>query len=63
MNAPGTCVDCGNEAYIKLAGEGEEMICAHCFDARRLASARVSPPQPAAREDQAAPPGRGSRGS
>lgn len=31
MNAPGTCVDCGNEAYIQLAGEGETMICAHCF--------------------------------
>lgn len=61
MNAPGTCVDCGNEAYIKLASEGEEMICAHCYAARR--AARVSPPQPAAREDQAAPRGRGSRGS
>lgn len=34
MNAPGTCVDCGNDAYIKLAGEGETMICAHCFAAR-----------------------------
>ena len=31
MNAPGTCVDCGNEAYIQLAGEGETMVCAHCF--------------------------------
>lgn len=31
MNAPGTCVDCGNEAYIQLAGEGEKLICAHCF--------------------------------
>ena len=31
VNAPGTCVDCGNEAYIQLAGEGETMICAHCF--------------------------------
>lgn len=34
MNAPGTCVDCGNEAYIQLAGEDETMICAHCFAAR-----------------------------
>ena len=35
MNAPGTCVDCGNEAYIRLAGETETMICAHCFAARK----------------------------
>lgn len=34
MNAPGSCVDCGNEAYIQLAGEGETMICAHCFAVR-----------------------------
>lgn len=35
MSAPGTCVDCGNEAYIRLAGETETMICAHCFAARK----------------------------
>ena len=34
MNAPGTCVDCGNEAYIQLAGENQAMICAHCFATR-----------------------------
>lgn len=34
MKAPGTCVDCGNEAYIRLAGETETMICAHCFAGR-----------------------------
>lgn len=37
MNAPGTCVDCGNEAYIRLAGERETMICAHCFAVRHPA--------------------------
>lgn len=39
MSAPGTCADCGGEAYIQLAGEGE-MLCAHCFDARRRTAAR-----------------------
>lgn len=31
--APGTCVQCGSDAYIRLAGQkgGEEMVCAHCF--------------------------------
>ena len=37
MNAPGTCVDCGNEAYIRLAGDRETMICAHCFAVRHPA--------------------------
>lgn len=37
MNAPGTCVDCGNEAYIRLAGDQETMICAHCFAVRHPA--------------------------
>ncbi|MDE3194660.1 MAG: hypothetical protein KGN00_13380 [Chloroflexota bacterium] len=31
--APGTCADCGNDAYIRLSGENgsREMLCAHCF--------------------------------
>lgn len=31
--APGTCSDCGNDAYIRLAGANgsAEMVCAHCF--------------------------------
>lgn len=31
--APGACTDCGNDAYIRLAGtDGETvMVCAHCF--------------------------------
>ena len=37
MTAPGTCVDCGNEASIRLAGEPETMICAHCFAVRHPA--------------------------
>lgn len=42
MNAPGTCVDCGNEAYIQLAGEGGTMICAHCFADRGRAKDAAS---------------------
>ena len=52
MNAPGTCVDCGNEAYIRLAGDGETMICAHCFAIRH----------PAERPAAAAEGGRAGRG-
>ena len=43
MNAPGICVDCGNEAYIRLAGEGETMICAHCFAVRHPAEKVPTP--------------------
>lgn len=50
MNAPGNCIDCGNEAYIKLAGEAEKMICAHCYEARqRDASQRPAQPPAHAR--------------
>lgn len=45
MNAPGTCVDCGNEAYIRLAGEQETMVCAHCFAVRHPAE-RPAPKAP-----------------
>jgi hypothetical protein len=44
-------VDCGSDAYIRLAGGGEEMICAHCFDAR----ARSSPTRDADVPHAAAP--------
>ncbi len=32
-SAPGACRDCGNDAYIRLAGTNGEsvMVCAHCF--------------------------------
>lgn len=32
-SAPGACADCGNDAYIRMAGENGEtvMVCAHCF--------------------------------
>ena len=43
MNAPGTCVDCGNEAYIRLAGDQETMICAHCFAVRHPAEKAPAP--------------------
>ena len=43
MNAPGSCVDCGNEAYIRLAGgDGETMICAHCFAVRHPAERKAA---------------------
>ncbi|MDE3103037.1 MAG: hypothetical protein KGJ98_12470 [Chloroflexota bacterium] len=38
-NAPGTCADCGDDAYIRLSGDNgsPEMLCAHCFiDRARL---------------------------
>lgn len=38
-NAPGTCVDCGADAYIRLATD-DAFICAHCF-AGRAAQRRV----------------------
>lgn len=44
--APGTCADCGNDAYIQLAG-GEVLVCAHCF-AERVKSR--PPPTRASRE-------------
>ena len=58
MNAPGTCVDCGNEAYIRLAGgDGETMICAHCFAMRHPAE------RPAAAAEGPGRAGRGHTGS
>lgn len=32
-NAPGTCVDCGSDAYIRMSGRNGDqvMVCAHCF--------------------------------
>ena len=43
MSAPGVCIDCGNEAYIRLAGERETMICAHCFAVRHPAEKVPTP--------------------
>jgi len=43
-SAPGTCADCGDDAYIRLAaGDGSrEMVCAHCFaDRVRSGKAKV----------------------
>jgi hypothetical protein len=29
---PEKCIDCGQDAYIRLAGTGtEDYVCAHCF--------------------------------
>jgi len=35
--APGACTDCGNDAYIRLAGG--ELVCAHCYGARGVRTA------------------------
>ena len=51
---PEKCTDCGEDAYIRLAGT-EDYVCAHCFadrgrsarvvkDARGLTRASQSPP-------------------
>lgn len=33
---PGTCVDCGSDAFIQLAPQDgrDEMICGHCYGER-----------------------------
>lgn len=38
-SSPGACIDCGDDAYIRLAGQGGEtvMVCAHCFADRARA--------------------------
>src|SRR2546428_5205815 len=47
--APGRCSDCGNDAYIQLAGEAE-MLCAHCYG-KRMGIA----PSPGRKGGEAAP--------
>jgi ribosomal protein L37AE/L43A len=44
QSAPGSCADCGNDAYIRLAATNgaPEMVCAHCF-AERVRSGAVKP--------------------
>ncbi|GAC1461226.1 MAG: hypothetical protein NVSMB8_12390 [Candidatus Limnocylindrales bacterium] len=31
--APGRCADCGEDAYIQMAGD-DDFVCAHCFAGR-----------------------------
>lgn len=33
QNAPGKCADCGDSAYIQMAGD-DAFVCAHCFAGR-----------------------------
>jgi hypothetical protein len=40
---PETCTDCGQDAYIRLAGT-EHYVCAHCFADRGRAADEVSEP-------------------
>src|SRR2546428_12249565 len=47
--APGRCSDCGNDAYIQLAGEAE-MLCAHRYGKRM----GIAPP-PGRKGGEAAP--------
>ena len=43
--APGRCADCGEAAYIQMAGD-DAFVCAHCF-AGRATRRRISavPPE------------------
>lgn len=47
--APGRCADCGDAAYIQMAGE-DAFVCAHCFAGRatrkRVAAAVQQPDAP-----------------
>ncbi|HEX9435755.1 MAG TPA: hypothetical protein VGA16_01195 [Candidatus Limnocylindria bacterium] len=40
--APGTCVDCGSDAFIRLSSQDgrEDMICGHCY-AERIRTPRT----------------------
>ena len=41
--APGQCADCGDDAYILLAGS-DELVCAHCFALRRAPADKDAAP-------------------
>ena len=50
---PARCTDCGQDAYIRLAGT-EDYVCAHCFaDRGRARTARAK--DAAARASQSPP--------
>lgn len=53
LAAPGKCVDCGNDAFIRLtsADGREDMICGHCY-AERLRKSRPAVTRPKAAEPQ-----------
>lgn len=56
QGAPGACTDCGNDAYIRMAGTNGEsvMVCAHCFADRARAGTlpKDAPPKPPERTEQ-----------
>jgi len=51
-NAPGKCTDCGDDAYIQMAGD-DAFVCARCFAGRatrrRQAPAAEQPDAPVER--------------
>jgi hypothetical protein len=57
---PEKCTDCGQDAYIRLAGT-EDYVCAHCF-ADRGRSARAKDSRGSARASQS-PPTRSAGGA
>ena len=59
--APGQCADCGDDAYILLAGS-DELVCAHCFALRRALADKDATPA-ANGTTAAAAPARQRRGS
>jgi hypothetical protein len=44
--APGTCADCGNDAFIRLGirNGAEDMVCAHCY-AERMRKGLIPKPR------------------
>ena len=62
---PAACIDCGQDAYIRLTGtaESENYVCAHCFADRGRAGRTDRPSRPsqngteAARASQSPPTG------
>jgi hypothetical protein len=53
--APGRCVDCGSDAYIRLTTQSgkpngdEEWLCAHCYS-QRMRAHRAARAEPATTE-------------
>ena len=51
---PEKCTDCGQDAYIRLAGT-EDYVCAHCFADRGRSARVVKAPRGLTRASQSPP--------
>jgi len=58
MKAPGTCADCGKDAFIRLAADDgrSDMVCARCFGRRRAESAKKGGEPASSPLSRSAPP-------